>query len=138
MMNRPTALDVLARAKQLFGPFGIKWTRGMEKRKGLCGENYCSLGAIRQAGFELKANYAVRTQAENYLRSAANCDRIDHWNDSGIRSYTVNKAKETFAILSCLIPGSGKLNYFIRIRPAWCKAIKNAMADEENNLKNGS
>lgn len=141
-----TALDILMEGKRMFGFMGHRWTRGTVTRRGLTGQNYCSIGAIHYASRALDAPRKELLQAEDYLRKASGSDGIADWNDSGRLAALGNsssKFKERLYVvcmLLSLLPGMGKLAYLTRIRPTWCKAIRMAADDqlmkEEQNATN--
>lgn len=124
----PTAVDILTEGKRLFGKWGQKWTRFSMSRPGVCGRNYCSLGAIREASNRLGAGSYVQWEAERYLHRAMGYERIEIFNDGS--ALFRNKALRVAQLLIEMIPGMGRLRWHFRVKPAWCKAIKLALEDK--------
>lgn len=129
--------EVLIAAKALFGKHGQRWTRGIEHRRGLTGDNYCSIGAINAV--PSNSRYDTYKAAE-YLRASIRIEtggkqsRIEDFNDMGSAASIIQNGERSLLIrmplaLASFIPGVRAIRWF-KIKRVWCRAIKLAVEDE--------
>lgn len=129
----PKASEVLIEAKKLFGRYGQKWTRFAERRPGLCGINYCSIGALREVD-----NGWI---GEDYLKRAIHEKdghmNIAFFNDDGRkRDYSTTAGKLLFLARS--LNPIARLLRWRQVKKVWCRAIEMAVEEEEKSCSQSS
>lgn len=138
-----TPSELLIQAKAKFGWGMVKWTRGVLRRSGFAGENYCSMGALNS----IPADWRTHEKAQRYLHEAiAPTQTIENFNDVGHARWLDGFQNSSLLIKGLIVayvvitryhPGSW-LWRSRQVKRAWCRAIQMAVDDELKEAQNGT